>query len=32
MLVFNSMKWDSTHEELIHFCKSVLEKEGTGLC
>lgn len=26
--LYNSMKWDSTREELIHFCKSVLEKEG----
>lgn len=26
--LFNSMKWSSTREELIHFCKSVLEKEG----
>lgn len=26
--LYNSMKWDSTQEELIHFCKSVLEKEG----
>jgi hypothetical protein len=26
--LFNSMKWDSNQEELIHFCKSVLEKEG----
>lgn len=26
--LFNSMKWDSSQEELIHFCKSVLDKEG----
>lgn len=30
--LYNSMKWDSSREELIHFCKSVLEKEGILLC
>jgi hypothetical protein len=30
--IFNSMKWDSSREELIHFCKSVLEKEGILPC
>ncbi len=30
--LYNSMKWDSSKEELIHFCKSVLIKEGILSC
>lgn len=30
--LFNVMKWDSTQEELLHFCKSVLERQGRSQC